>query len=64
MGFFTNKKLALIHKRIENKSKIKRYIEFLFGCLLVAIAFNLFLSPNDLVYVPTIEEINKNERKR
>lgn len=49
MGLFTNKKLALIHKRIENKSKVKRYIEFLFGCLLVAIAFNLFLSPNDLV---------------
>ena len=49
MRFFTNKKLEKIRNNIDNKSKVKRYIEFSFGCLIVAIAFNLFLSPNELV---------------
>lgn len=29
--------------------KVKRYIQFVFGCLLVALAFNLFYSPNNIV---------------
>lgn len=49
MEFFINQKLQRIKERVENKSKIKRYIQFCIGCFLVAVSFNLFLSPNDLV---------------
>lgn len=49
MEFFANKRLRLIKEKIENKSKVKRYLELCFGCLLISVAFNLFLSPNDLV---------------
>ncbi len=49
MNFFTNKKLTIIQERLNNKSKIKRYLQFFVGCLILAISFNLFLSPNDLV---------------
>lgn len=49
MGLFTKRKLDRIVKRINSKSKISRYIEFCIGCFLISIAFNLFLSPNDLV---------------
>lgn len=38
-----------ILKQIYQKSRIKRYFQFVIGLLLVAIAFNLFLSPNNLV---------------
>ena len=34
---------------IKHKIKIKELIEFIIGCLLVALAFNLFMSPNNLV---------------
>ncbi|MCI8347192.1 MAG: YitT family protein [Bacilli bacterium] len=49
MKFFMNQKLQKIKERVENKSKIKRYVQFCIGCFLVAAAFNLFLSSNDLV---------------
>ena len=49
MRFFTKRRLLKLQEKIEKKSKVKRYIEFSFGCLIVAIAFNLFLSPNNLV---------------
>ena len=49
MKLFTNKKLEGINAKVDNKNKVKRYIQFCFGCLLVAISFNLFLSPNELV---------------
>ena len=38
-----------IIKEIYEKGKVKRYIEFVFGCLLVALAFNLFYAPNEIV---------------
>lgn len=41
-----------IEKRIRKKEKInklKRSIRFVIGCFLVAIAYNVFLSPNDIV---------------
>ena len=38
-----------IIKEIYQKGKVKRYIEFVFGCLLVALAFNLFYAPNEIV---------------
>ncbi len=34
---------------IKHKIKVKELIEFIFGCFLVALAFNLFMSPNNLV---------------
>ena len=46
---FANEKLENISKKIDDKNIIKRYIQFCFGCFLVAVAFNLFLSPNELV---------------
>ena len=49
MSFFINKKLQKIKEKVEKKSKVKRYIELGIGSLLVAISFNLFLAPNDLV---------------
>ena len=34
---------------IKHKIKVKELIEFICGCFLVALAFNLFMSPNNLV---------------
>lgn len=34
---------------INNKQRIKELLEFIIGCLFVALAFNLFMSPNNLV---------------
>lgn len=38
-----------MNKVIKHRGKIKELIEFVFGCFLVALAFNLFMSPNNLV---------------
>lgn len=48
---FTKKKIVdeNILKQIYHKSRLKRYFQFVFGLLLVAISFNLFLSPNNIV---------------
>ena len=40
-----NKELA----RIDKKHIVKRYFEFCLGTLIVAIAYNIFLLPNNLV---------------
>lgn len=49
---FKKKKLLdeNILKIIYGKNRIKRYITFVFGVLLVAIAFNLFMVPSKVVY--------------
>lgn len=48
--FWTRKKrLEELNEKIKNKSKIKRYFSFFLGCFTLAIAFNLFLAPNDIV---------------
>lgn len=39
-----------IIKRIESKYRIRRYFELIFGVLLIAVAFNLFLLPNNVVF--------------
>lgn len=39
-----------IVKKIESKYRVRRYLELVIGVLLIAIAFNLFLLPNDLVF--------------
>ena len=49
MNIFANKKLEKIQDIINKKSKVKRYLEFILGCLILSISFNLFLAPNDLV---------------
>lgn len=36
-------------KTIKEKIKVKELIEFIFGCFLVALAFNLFMSPSNLI---------------
>jgi len=44
----TNKKIKRI-KRIKFITTIKRYINFVIGAFLVAIAYNVFLASNDIV---------------
>ncbi len=51
MKWFQKKnKTALILDQIEEKYKVRRYLELIIGVLLISIAFNLFLLPNDLVF--------------
>lgn len=49
MNIFRNKKYKRQLSKVNKKANIKRYVEFIIGCLIVAIAFNLFFSPNNLV---------------
>ena len=49
MGFFTNRKLDDVLKDIYKKTRIKRYFYLVLGCFCIAVAFNLFYAPNDLV---------------
>ncbi len=49
MGLLKKTRLKDIELRIRKKSKVGRYLTFVLGCLIMAISFNLFLSPNDLV---------------
>lgn len=39
-----------ILKQIYRKGRIIRYLQFIFGVLLVSISFNIFVLPNDIVY--------------
>lgn len=45
---FDKEKYDQLLKSINAKSRIKRFIELCIGCFLIAVAFNLFLSPNNL----------------
>lgn len=47
MRLFSRNKEIL--EKIQKKSVISRHIKFLIGCLMVAVAYNLFLAPNELV---------------
>lgn len=49
MSIFSKLRVHQALKEIEKKTKVKRYINFTLGCLLVAIAYNLFLASNDIV---------------
>ena len=49
MRIFSKKKNFRILEEIREKSKYKRLVRFIIGCFLVAIAYNLFLAPNDIV---------------
>lgn len=49
MNFFSKKENLKIIEQINSKASIKRYIEFFLGCLISAIAYNIFLAPNKIV---------------
>ena len=49
MGLFSKRKLDDIFNDIYKKTRIKRYFYLIIGCFFVAVAFNLFYAPNDLV---------------
>lgn len=49
MKIFSKSKNLQILEKINGKANVKRHIQFGIGCLIVAIAYNLFLAPNDLV---------------
>ncbi len=49
MRIFSQNKNFRILEEIREKSKYKRLFRFIIGCFLVAIAYNLFLAPNDIV---------------
>lgn len=50
MLFFKKKEEKNIRKEIYKKDIFKRILLFLLGILIVAVAFNIFLLPNDIVY--------------
>ena len=41
---------SAILKLVYKKGRITRYVQFIVGVLLVALAFNIFILPNDIVY--------------
>ena len=49
MSIFSKIKVNKALEEIKRKTKIKRYINFVLGCLLVAISYNLFLASNIIV---------------
>ena len=49
MKLFNKEKKDII-KEIYSKDLLKRYASFLLGVLIVALAFNIFILPNDIVY--------------
>lgn len=48
--FNFNKEKKDIIKEIYKKDRLKRYTSFLLGIIIVALAFNIFILPNDIVY--------------
>lgn len=49
MNILNKNRNSQILKKINSKTNVKRHIQFCIGCLIVAISYNLFLAPNDLV---------------
>lgn len=49
MSFLSQTKNFKILERINEKSKTKRLINFIIGSFMIAISYNLFLAPNNLV---------------
>ena len=49
MGIFSKTKDLKILERINSKASVKRHIQFVLGCFLIAISYNLFLAPNNIV---------------
>ena len=49
MKWFSKKNDLKILEKINSKSSVKRHIQLLIGCLLIATSYNLFLVPNNIV---------------
>ena len=49
MKWFSKKNDLRILEKINSKSSIKRHLQLLIGCLLIATSYNLFLVPNNIV---------------
>ena len=49
MNLFSRAKMLKVLEKVNHKSSVKRHIQFCIGCLLIAISYNLFLAPNDIV---------------
>ena len=49
MNFFSKSKELELQSRSFKKKKIKNFLEFVLGCFLIAISYNLFLAPNHFV---------------
>lgn len=49
MSIFSKIRIKKALEEVEKKTKVKRYINLVIGCLLVAIAYNLFLASNNIV---------------
>lgn len=47
--FSKNKDLSIIYSIKNKTNKLKRFIEFLIGCLIIAISYNVFIASNNLV---------------
>lgn len=48
MNVFSKNKFKVL-ETINQKYKVKRYIQFCLGALLIAISYNVFIAPNDIV---------------
>ena len=49
MRIFSKPKDLKILEKINSKSTVKRHIQFVLGCFLIAVSYNLFLAPNNIV---------------
>ena len=49
MNLFSQNKNVELLKYIKKQSYVKRLLEFLVGCFIVAVAYNIFVAPNHLV---------------
>ena len=49
MGFFSTNKDKKIINYIIKKSLLKRIPQFIFGCFIVSLAYNIFIAPNNIV---------------
>lgn len=49
MNLFSSTKKLKILEAINKKSLVKRYFQFCLGALLIAISYNVFVAPNDIV---------------
>lgn len=49
MSFLSRTKDLKILEEINSRSTIKRHLQFVLGCFLIAVSYNLFLAPNNIV---------------
>ena len=49
MNVFSTTKNLVIMKNLEKKNYIKRLIQFIIGCFIVSVAYNIFIVDNKIV---------------